>query len=68
MAGTTESGTDGVLAQLRDEVAFSANVSTVDSVQTAAGQVTTVLALSADARGEPGHYGATGIDGAVPRG
>jgi hypothetical protein len=49
-------------------VAFTGNVSTVDSVQSAAGRVTTVLALASDARGEPGQYGAAGIDGPAPRG
>jgi hypothetical protein len=68
VAGSSTSGIDGVLAQLRDEVAFNANVSTVDSVDSAAGRVTAVLALAADARGEPGHYGASGIDGPAPRG
>lgn len=68
VAGTTASATEGVLAQLRDEVAFTGNVSTVDSVQSTAGRVTAVLALAADMRAEPGHYGALGIDGATPRG
>jgi hypothetical protein len=68
VAGSTASATDGLLGQLRDEVSFTGNVSSVDSVQTASGRVATVLGLGADLRGEPGHYGAVGIDGAVPRG
>jgi hypothetical protein len=68
VAGTTASATGGVLQRLRDEVAFSANVSTVDSVQSAAGRVNAVLALAADMNGTTGHYGAAGIDGSAPRG
>jgi hypothetical protein len=66
--GSTESAEEGLLSSLRDDVAFTANVSTADSVQSAAGRVAGVLALSADARGQVGHYGASGIDGVVPRG
>lgn len=68
IAGTTESATVGVLGLLRDEVSITSNVSSVDSVQTASGRVAAVLALAATPGSDPGHYGAVGIDGAVPRG
>jgi hypothetical protein len=68
LAGTTRSGDDGLLAVLRDDVAFSANVSTADSTDTTAGRIAAVLALAADGRGTTGHYGAFGIDGPLPRG
>ncbi len=66
--GSTASAEDGLLEALRDDVAFTANVSTADSAQSAAGRVAGVLALAADARGTVGQYGAAGIDGVVPRG
>lgn len=65
VTGTTESGG---LETIRDDEASAASVSTVDSVQTRTGQVATVLALAASVAGEPGHFGANGKDGAVPRG
>lgn len=68
LAATTRSGDDGLLAVLRDDVAFSANVSTADSTDTAAGRIAAVLALAEDGRGTTGHYGAFGIDGPLPRG
>lgn len=68
VAGTTGSATNGILGLLRDEVSFTSNVSSVDSVQTVSGRVATVLGLAEDLRNEPGHYGAVGIDGALPRG
>jgi len=68
LAGTTSSGSDGLMAVLRDDVAFSANVSTADSTDTTAGRIAAVLALAADGAGTTGHYGAFGIDGALPRG
>jgi len=67
-AASTRSGDDGLLSVLRDDVAFSANVSTADSADTTAGRIAAVLGLAADGRGTTGHYGAFGIDGAVPRG
>jgi hypothetical protein len=67
-AATTRSGEDGLLAVLRDDVTFSANVSTADSTDTTAGRIAAVLALAADGRGTTGHYGAFGIDGPLPRG
>ncbi len=68
VTGDTASGSKGVIATLREDVSASGNVSTVDSDQTAAGRVAAVLALAADAKGNTGHYGASGIDGALPRG
>lgn len=65
VAGPTQAaGEDGVLAALRgaDDA-----LSTVDSVETQAGQVVTVLALSALVRGEKGDFGAVGpLERAVP--
>ena len=71
-------GTDGAvvvadtesegLSAIRDDPATAAAVSTVDSVQTRSGQLASVLALAAEATGGPGHYGAHGKDGAIPRG
>lgn len=68
VVGSTASAEEGLLSALRDDVAFTANVSTADSAQTAAGRVAGVLALSADAGGQVGQYGSSGIDGVVPRG
>ena len=68
LAATTRSGNDGLLSVLRDDVAFSANVSTADSSETTAGRIAAVLALAEDGRGTTGHYGAFGIDGPLPRG
>ena len=67
VAGSTASATDGVLKTLRDDETFAASVSSVDSDQTAAGRLVAVLALAADMDGEPGHYGASGADGALPQ-
>lgn len=68
VAGSTTSAETGLLAALRDDVAVSANVSSADSADTVAGRVAAVLALATDAAGTSGHYGAAGIDGALPRG
>ena len=68
VAGSTDSAADGLLGLLREEASLPETASSVDSVQTVTGRVTTVLALAAAADGEPGHYGALGIDGALPRG
>jgi hypothetical protein len=68
VAGSTQSADDGLLGALRDDVTFSANVSSADSADTVAGRVAALMALSTDARGTTGHYGADGIDGAIPRG
>lgn len=68
VAGSTRSAEDGLLGALRDDVTFSANVSSADSADTVAGRVAALMALRADAGGTTGHYGADGIDGALPRG
>lgn len=62
-----ESGRDGLLAGLRSDEAWAAAASSVDSIDTTSGLITTVFALAADASGGPGHYGAFGADGATPR-
>lgn len=68
LAGSTRSGDTGLVSVLRGDVTFSANVSTADSAETTAGRIAAVLGLAEDARGTTGHYGAFGIDGALPRG
>lgn len=68
LAGSTSSAEEGLLSVLRDDRELSAVLSSADSVQTTAGRVAAVLAAAAGAAGETGHYGATGNDGALPRG
>jgi hypothetical protein len=68
VAGSTASGEDGLLKELRGDEAVAGQISTVDSVQTGAGQVTTMLALIGADDGKAGEYGASGADGAVPLG
>ncbi len=68
VAGSTQSAASGELSQLRDDDLFTAAVSSTDSVQTTAGQVTAILALGAARNGDPGSFGASGADGAVPAG
>jgi hypothetical protein len=68
VAGSTASATDGLLAQLRDDPTTTDAVSSTDSVQTGAGQVTAILALAAAKEGRIGAFGASGADGAVPVG
>jgi hypothetical protein len=65
VAGDTRSGANGDVAALRKRPE-AAKVATIDGVELAVGQVTTVLALvrSLDERG--GSFGASGSDGAVP--
>lgn len=66
VAGSTASAEDGYLADLRRDGAVDSELSTVDSVQTGAGRVTTVLALIRATEGKLGSYGASGADGAAP--
>jgi len=68
LAGSTDSADGGLLSVLREDPATSRVMSSVDSVQSAAGRITTILAAASDASGEAGHWGALGNDGAVPRG
>ncbi|WP_448612884.1 copper transporter [Modestobacter sp. URMC 112] len=62
VAGDAASAMEGgLVAALRADPTVSTSVSTVDSVDTVAGRVTTVLALAAEGRGTTGRYG-TGED------
>ncbi len=67
VAGDTDSGASGDLSGLRTEPGAKA-VATVDGVETALGQVTTVLALTRSLETPGGSFGASGSDGAVPLG
>lgn len=66
VAGSTRSGTDGLLDRLRTEKTELG--STVDGIETGAGQVTAVLALAASYAGTNGNFGASGSDGTPPLG
>ena len=62
VAGDAASAMEGgLVAAQRADPTVSTSVSTVDSVDTVAGRVTTVLALAAEGRGTTGQYG-TGED------
>jgi hypothetical protein len=62
VAGDTASAGDtGLVGVLRNDPATSAAVSTVDNVDTVAGQISTVLALGSEGEGTSGKYG-TGQD------
>jgi hypothetical protein len=50
-------GDDGLVGAVRGDSAATATVSTVDNVTTAAGRISTVLALAAEGRGTSGEYG-----------
>lgn len=67
VVGDSNSGVDGGLAALRDQP-IGEDVATVDGVDSALGQVTTVLALLRAFAGAGGSFGASGADGAVPLG
>jgi hypothetical protein len=57
----------GQVKAVRDDVSASRDVSTVDVLDRAAGQVVTVMALAGQAAGRTGHYGAVdAADGAMP--
>jgi hypothetical protein len=51
----------GLVAAIRADAGVTDSISTVDGVQTAAGRITTVLAVAAEGRGQSGEYG-TGED------
>lgn len=68
VAGSTESAEEGLLEGVRADERFTAAASSTDSFETLAGRVTALLAVAADEKDRHGHYGATGSDGAVPRG
>jgi copper transport outer membrane protein MctB len=62
VAGDAASTADGgLVAAVRADPALVSRVSTVDNVDTAAGRVSTVLAVAAEGRGSSGAYG-TGED------
>ena len=68
LAGPVASArTGGQVKAVRDEVTVARDVSTVDSLGRAAGQVVTVMALAGEAAGRTGHFGAVdAADGAMP--
>jgi hypothetical protein len=66
LLGDTDSGEDGLLAELRRDEVLTSTVATVDGGDTALGQVTAMLALIGSLDGSVGAYGASGSDGAVP--
>jgi Copper transport outer membrane protein, MctB len=57
----TTAGDNGLVSVIRDNPTVSTAVSTVDNVTTAAGQISTVLALGRERQGTSGKYG-TGPD------
>ena len=60
-------GRGGVLAAVRADRSLAADVSTVDSADTATGQILTVYAVAEQAAGHAGHYGlAPSADATVP--
>jgi hypothetical protein len=68
VAGDTESaGSNGLIGVLRNNPSVSATVSTVDNVKSAAGQVSTVLALVAERQGTSGKYGSGSDTQPVPQ-
>jgi hypothetical protein len=67
VTGSTASATGGLLGILREDTTFADAVSSVDSDQSAAGRLVTMLALGREKTGGSGHYGAAGADGAMPR-
>lgn len=67
VAGTIADGAGGQLEALRAETA-SSEVTSVDGVETAAGQSTTVLALAWTLEQSGGSFGASGEDGTAPLG
>lgn len=67
VAGDSDSGVAGDLSGLRTEPSAKA-ATTIDGVETALGQVTTVLALARALETPGGSFGASGSDGAVPLG
>ncbi len=68
VAGPPSAGDPGGLLAAVREGEAAATVSTVDTVEVAAGRIVAVLALAEQAAGRSGHYGTTNAaDGAVPR-
>jgi hypothetical protein len=67
VAGTLADGGEGQVGRLRAEP-VSAEVATVDGIDTPAGRVTAVLALARSLSTKGGAFGASGADGPVPLG
>lgn len=67
VAGTLADGGEGQVGQLRAEP-VSAEVATVDGIDTAAGRVTVVLTLARALSTKGGAFGASGADGPAPLG
>lgn len=67
VAGTIDDGGEGQLGRLRAEP-VSAQVTTVDGIDTEPGRITTVLALARALSTSSGAFGASGADGPVPLG
>jgi hypothetical protein len=62
-------GRNGVLGQVRADRALAANVSTVDSIDTASGQIAAAYAVAEQAAGGSGQYGvAPNADAVFPTG
>jgi hypothetical protein len=67
VGSTGSAGSRGVIGALRANSGAPPTVTTVDSVETAMGRVSGVLALAARARGTIGQYGAVNAaDGPIP--
>ena len=67
VAGVTADGGSGQVGRLRGDPA-GAGVATVDGIDTASGQVTTVMVLQRSLTTPGGAFGASGADGPVPLG
>jgi len=68
VAGDSDSaGSKGLIGVLRNNPTVSATVSTVDNIDRAAGQVSTVLALAAERQGTSGKYGSGSDTQPVPQ-
>ncbi len=65
--GTLADGADGQVARLR-AAPVSAEVATVDGIDTAAGRVAAILTLTRSLSTKGGAFGASGADGPVPLG
>ena len=68
LAGPADAARDGgLIRKIRDDVALSGALSTVDSAGTGSGAVVTLLAAAQDLKGGTGQYGAVdAADGPVP--
>ena len=68
VAGDAESaGSKGLVGALRNNPTVVSSVSTVDNIGTAAGEVSTVLALAAERQGTSGKYGSGADTQPVPQ-